>query len=86
MPPIQIPARVTRVMQFTRFTQFPLSCSSRGDILVPHDSCEGYGHDVLQPVRTSKGEPREPREPRDKVYVTFFHRCSLFDAFRPIPR
>jgi hypothetical protein len=34
MPPIQIPARVTRVKQFTRFTQFPLSCSSRGDMVV----------------------------------------------------
>ena len=53
MPPIQIPARVTRVMQFTRFTQFtqfPLSCSSRGDMVVPHYSCEGRGRDVLQPV------------------------------------
>jgi hypothetical protein len=107
MPPIQIPARVTRVKQFTRFTQFPLSCSSRGDMVVPHDSCEGRGRDVLQPViegEQVRGNPVNRVNhvnhvnPVNRVnhvnhvnHVTrsmqsFFHRFSLFDAFRPMPR
>ena len=92
MPPIQIPARVTRVKQFTRFTQFPLSCSSRGDMVVPHDSCEGRGRDVLQPVIEGEQVRGNPVNRVNHVnHVTrsmqsFFHRFSLFDAFRPMPR
>jgi hypothetical protein len=38
-----------QVIEFTRFTQFPLSCSSRC-MIVPHDVSEGQPCDVLGPV------------------------------------